>query len=244
MLTMFHTRNDFEAHSSVTAVLPIGAIEQHGSHLPVGTDTIIVGELAHRLAERLDAYLLPTLSITASIEHRKSKGTVYLKADTLALVIRDIADSLRVTGYRKLILVNGHGGNWILKPTIRQLNRDFEDAGHAMEVILITTGIVNKRTVGIVQHTEGDIHGGEKETSLMLHFCEEHVKKPVQQPPTAVPQDFLDYFDAVDLTGDGYWGFPEAASKEKGRLIADLFADCAVDYLDQIERVRKSLKTE
>src|SRR5690242_12092910 len=127
MLNMYNTRRDFLTTDCTTAVLPVGAIEQHGSHLPVGTDTIIAGEIALRIAERLDAYLLPSISIASSIEHREAKGTVYLKADTLALVIRDITESLQYSGFKRLIIYNGHGGNWILKPTVRQLDRDFKD---------------------------------------------------------------------------------------------------------------------
>ena len=95
MLTSLHTRPEIAAAAIHTAVLPVGATEQHGRHLPVGTDTMLAEAFATQLAARLDAYLLPALAITSSIEHRRAKGTVYLRADTLALVVRDIAGSLR-----------------------------------------------------------------------------------------------------------------------------------------------------
>jgi len=127
MLTMYNSKRDFEASDCTTAVLPVGAIEQHGSHLPVGTDTIFAGEYAARLAEKLDAYLLPVLPITSSIEHRKGKGTVYINGETLSLLLRDIAESLQISGFRKLIIVNFHGGNWTIKPTVRRLNRELAE---------------------------------------------------------------------------------------------------------------------
>ena len=244
MLTIYHSRADFLNTECTTAVLPVGAVEQHGSHLPVGTDLIIAEAVASRLAERLNAYLLPCIGISSSIEHRKAKGTVYLKADTLALVIRDIAESLQYSGFEKMIIFNGHGGNWILKPTVRQLNRDFEMRGVGMEVILIPPNIALKRQGEIMKHVQHDIHAGEKETSIMMYLCKEHVKPFVpQQAPTVVPQDFMDYFDVTEITEDGYWGFPEEATAEKGQKMLDLTLECALDYLAEIERVRKRIET-
>src|SRR5687767_1310351 len=102
MLTIHHTRDDFARGSPTVAVLPIGAVEQHGSHLPVGTDILLAESFAKALAERLAAYLLPPLAISSSIEHRKSRGTVYLRADTLALAVRDIVTCLRDSGFKRL----------------------------------------------------------------------------------------------------------------------------------------------
>ncbi|MDF2670931.1 MAG: Creatininase, partial [Paenibacillus sp.] len=142
MLSMNNTWRDFEQAQPQIAVLPVGAVEQHGSHLPVGTDNIIAAEYAERLARHLDAYLLPTLAITSSIEHRKALGTVYLRATTLELIVRDISDSLYGSGFKQLLIVNAHGGNYILKPAIRQLNRDYEERQAEMEVVLLNGTIV------------------------------------------------------------------------------------------------------
>lgn len=245
MLTMYNNRVDFQNSSCETAILPVGALEQHGSHLPFGTDNIIAGAMAEKLAEVLDAYLLPPISIASSIEHRAAKGTVYLKADTLALVIRDISESLAYSGFRRLILINGHGGNWILKPTIRQINRNFEDRNVNMEVILIHTSVAQARQHEVMKHTHNDIHAGEKETSIMMYLTPDHVKQYVPQTaaPT-VPQDFMDYFDVTEITEDGYWGYPEDATAEKGVRMMALNVECAIEYLKQIdnekERIRQS----
>jgi len=242
VLNLYSTKKHFQEGACTTAVLPIGAIEQHGSHLPVGTDAIIADEIAARLARRLDAYLLPCIGISSSIEHRASKGSVYLKADTLALVVRDVAESLAHSGFKRLIVFTGHGGNWILKPTIRQLNRDFEDRGAEMIVMLIPSGIAAPRQGEVATHVRHDLHAGEKETSIMLHLCPEHVEDIVpQRNPTTVPQDFMDYFDVVDLTEDGYWGFPEEATAEKGRRLLDLTEACALEYIDAIEQERRNV---
>ncbi|WP_127587908.1 creatininase family protein [Paenibacillus koleovorans] len=243
MLTMNNTRLEFEQAGCKTAVLPIGALEQHGSHLPVGTDTIFAGELSRRLADKLDAYLLPVIPISSSIEHRESQGTVYLLSTTLALIVRDIAESLRHSGYNKLIVVNYHGGNWSLKPAIRQLNKDYAAVQAEMEVILLfTPGIPDPRLAEIVEHTRHDVHAGEFETSLMLALHPELVKEiRPQSEPTEVPQDYMDYFDTSELTEDGYWGFPEAATAEKGAKLMELQVDMGLQYLAKLEAYKRKV---
>ncbi|WP_164821602.1 creatininase family protein [Paenibacillus koleovorans] len=243
MLTMFNNKRDFEAAATQTAIFPVGAVEQHGSHLPVGTDTIIVSEFAKRMGEALDAYVLPPLAVTSSIEHRESRGTVYLKADTLALVIRDICESLHYSGFTKIIVLNGHGGNWIIKPTIRQLIRDFADRKQPIEIVLIHTSVVAKRQHEVAERTLNDIHAGEKETSLMMHLTPEHVKPHVPQTQAvSVPQDYMDYFDMDDISEDGYWGYPELASREKGEKLMQLLVECGLDYLRELDETREAVR--
>lgn len=239
MITMFQTLKDFNEKTRDLAILPVGALEQHGSHLPVGTDNIIASAFAERMAEVLDAYLLPCLGITSSIEHRKAAGTVYLKADTLAAIIRDIAESLQYSGYKRLILINGHGGNWILKPTIRQINRDLAP----FEVVLIHTSVAANRQQEVMDHVKNDVHAGEKETSIILYLCEEYVKQ-IKEPINREfhPQDFMDYFDNMELTEDGYWGFPEDASKNKGEKMMELLVECALDYLHQLDALKRKMR--
>lgn len=234
MLTFHHTRFDLAAADCTTAVLPVGAIEQHGRHLPVGTDTLLATAFAERLANRLNAYLLPPLAITSSIEHRRAKGTVYLKADTLALVVRDIAESLRHSGFTRLVLANFHGGNWVLKPAIRQLNRDL--AG--FRTVLVHPELAPADYAAIFVHKSGDVHGGEFETSLMLHLYPDLVRPlPASGAAAATfpPQAFLDYFDMTELTPEGHWGWPEAATAEKGRRAMDALVETALRFIGQIE---------
>jgi len=236
MLTSLHTRHEIAASSVHTAVLPVGATEQHGRHLPVGTDTMLAEAFATQLAARLDAYLLPALAITSSIEHRRAKGTVYLRADTLALVVRDIAGSLRQSGFTRLVLANCHGGNWILKPTIRQLNRDLP----GFRTVLLQPEIAPADHAAIFKHQAGDVHGGEFETSLMLHLYPDAVRQiPVSDSADLKfpPQAMLDYYDTTELTPEGHWGWPEDATAEKGRKAMALIVETSLKFLQHIEDI-------
>ena len=230
------TARDFgegiRASDVTTAVLPIGAVEQHGGHLPFDTDALLAGALAERLAAGLGGYLLPTLAISSSIEHRGAKGTVYLRAETLAAVIGDIAQSLHASGFRRLILANGHGGNWVLKPAIRTVNR----ADPGFRAVLVTTELRPEFAATVFRHPTGDIHAGEIETSLMLHLFPQQVRRVNQASPASFPdQRMLDYFDATELTPSGYWGWPEFATAEKGALAFEHLVSAALLFVAEVE---------
>ena len=238
MLTIHDTRNDFASTSCTIAVLPVGAIEQHGRHLPVGTDLLLATALAKPIAEKLDAYLLPPITISSSIEHRKSKGTVYLRADTLALVVRDIADALRGSGFTQLVVVNFHGGNWILKPAIRQVNRDFAP----FRAILLHPDLTPADARAILEHPVGDIHGGEYETSLMLHLYPGEVRGlPTEGERTFPGQPLMDYFDSTELAPEGFWGWPEAATAEKGRRAFEALVASSLNFLERVWAMERKL---
>jgi len=238
MFTIYHSATEFENRSCGIAVLPLGAVEQHGRLLPLGTDILLAQSFAGRIADKLGAYLLPPLSISSSIEHRKTKGTVYLRGDTLALIIRDISESLRDSGFERLVLANWHGGNWILKPTIRQLNRDLAP----FRVVLINPDLPPVKRAEIFEHPVDDVHGGEFETSLMLHLHPELVGAlPARTERSFPPQAFLDYFDTTELTPEGYWGWPELGTVEKGRRVLAELVESAMKYMEQIEEMSREL---
>ena len=105
-----------EALSAESVVLlPVGAIEQHGPHLPLSVDTVIAEETASAVLEtggnEVDLWLLPTLSVSKSNEHAWSPGTLWLSAETMLRVLGDLAACVATTAARRLELLNGHGGN-------------------------------------------------------------------------------------------------------------------------------------
>jgi creatinine amidohydrolase len=242
MLTLYNHTREFERLENGIAVWPLGALEQHGSHLPLGTDILIAEQLAKQVAERLDAYLLPVQPITSSIEHRKAHGTVYIKAETLAAIVRDVAESLHYAGYRKLVIISGHGGNWIVKPTIRQLNRELD----GMRIVYFTSTIGARREGETdVEHRQHDLHAGEKETSIMMHLFPKlvaEIRHPEQPDPFFPPQDFMDYFDVTDLTEDGYWGYPESATPAKGEQLVNILVESILEYLDRVDEQAEQIE--
>jgi len=231
IITVLNTTRELRNSKVDTAILPIGSIEQHGPHLPMGTDWIFADEDAKRIAEKVgNCYLLPALPYGNAQEHLGFCGTITLRPQTLAQVIRDIALSLYLQGIKKIVIFSDHGGNWIIKPTIRELNLEYPDLK-----IIHGTSMGGRPT---------DVHAGDSETSRMLYLNEKLVKKDriVDSVPD-VTQEYLDYVGIKALSDHGHWGRPSQASLEKGKEIMDNAIESMASYikrtfekLDSLER--------
>lgn len=210
MLSAENTSPEIGAAAPRVAVLAFGAIEQHGPHLPVGTDWLRAEAIARRLAEELDALLLPTMPYGCSREHMAFPGTVTLRPSTLAAVLEDVVESLRAHGIRRVVVVSTHGGNWILKPTLREINYRYPD------IDLVWAG---GRVPGEDAPPPEDIHAGEGETAALLHLRPDLVKGDWQSldAPGTVGQELLDYAGIEHLNPAGVWGRPSRATPEAGR---------------------------
>ena len=153
-------------------VLPLGAVEQHGPHLPFSTDLIVAQAAADAVVDRFgdehDLWLLPPLAFTRSNEHAWSAGTVWLSATTMLAVLSDIGRSLATTGVRKLAFVNGHGGNTsLLNVACRELR-----LAHGFETFLLHPFVPpDHGGVSLAPNELGmGIHAGHDETSMLLHL--------------------------------------------------------------------------
>ncbi len=200
------------------AVLGIGAFEQHSHHLPVGTDWIAVSEISRRVASELNAFLLPALPFSMSECHGPMEGTVWLKPATLAAVVRDIAQSLREQGIYRLLVLNGHGGNFVLEPVIQSINQAQPDFRIIMPGEVWAIGDGDKP----VFETAGmEVHAGESETSTELYLNPDHVKPERVDYVPPVGREFLDYAVMNQVSPDGMWGISSKGDASKGeRAIA------------------------
>src|SRR3954454_1774573 len=106
--------------STQIAVLPVGSFEQHGAFLPLATDTLVACAVAREIAAAYPVHLLPPVTISCSHEHAAWPGTVSISSVTLHAVVRDIAASLRRSGVEALVVVNGHGGNYVLGNVVQE----------------------------------------------------------------------------------------------------------------------------
>lgn len=204
------------------AILPIGATEQHGGVLPVGMDWIVATEMAAQVGEQLGAYVLPTIPIGTSMEHRGSPGTVWMRPSTLAAVVTDISDSLAVWGMHRLSVLSGHGGNFILGPTVRELNATHSDR----QIVLVPERIIH----GPGSRPE-DLHAGRTETSLGCHLLD--VTPPGEEAdfvPDAA-RDELNHTPVTELSPSGVWGRPSQADAEYGKQEFDARIERITEYL-------------
>lgn len=227
--------------------LPIGSTEQHGPHLPLGTDTIIAERfstaIAQHVAGRHQVWLLPALPFGLSLEHAWAPGTISLRVATFTAVIGQLASECRrATRARRLVIVNGHGGNrGILEPLMHEITAD-----HGLAVCTLHTG-----SLAAIKPDSpvADIHAGIGETSLMLHLTPETVNLAAlragsdndEEQAAAVNQVIRGRgvtwpWSSGDprIARDGIIGDPRGASAELGRAILDSALEAASPILDQL----------
>ncbi len=233
------------------AVLPIGATERQGEHLPIGATTFILDALARRVAERLKGtiYLLPTMPLGTSGLHRGSGGTIALEWPTLMYVVNDLVESLLRQGIRKVAVINGLGGanentvrpreNYIVKTAVRQLNYDHPKLD-AIWVQPFT--VAGQDLMEILQSAGQDVHAGELATSLMLHLAPETVKGDGVDFLPKVGKDYLDYVTFGTLCPGGVWGKPKLATADKGARALEAAIGRTVAYIEETFALLATMK--
>ncbi|MEU9122581.1 creatininase family protein [Streptomyces sp. NPDC048506] len=223
------TTEDVRARRPVLAVLPIGSFEQHGPHLPLTTDTVVACTIARELAAAHPVLLLPPLTVSCSHEHADWPGTVSISARTLHAVVTDVADSLRRSGIGTLILVNGHGGNYVLRNVVQ------ESGGSGLRMALFpgTADWEAARTrAGVQTSGHSDMHAGEVETSILLHAHPELVKDGYPSADcTADDRKHLLTLGMSAYTASGVIGRPSLASADKGRELLAGLAEAFDEYV-------------
>jgi creatinine amidohydrolase len=211
-------------------VQPLGAVEQHGPHLPFNTDLLIADRVATTAVERvggeLDVWLLPPLAYTKSNEHAWSSGTIWLSATTLLAVLDDIGRCVAMTDARKLVFMNGHGGNSAL---VGVANREIR-LSHGLMTFLAHPGVPPDQGGESPASELGmGVHGGTDETSLMLHLAPELVdmSTAIRNVPEQLANNKYVRFGGTvgfgwlsnDFGPDGHIGDPTDATAERGAVL-------------------------
>jgi creatinine amidohydrolase len=225
-----------EDKENTVVIQPIGSIEQHGPHLPLIVDaaiaTAVVGKALALLPTDIPAYGLSPLYYGKSNEHWHFPGTITLTSATLTAVLMEMGESIYRAGFRKLVFVNGHGGQpQVLEMVARDLHQKYEDL---MIFPLFVWRVPNVAEELLTpEELEYGIHAGDAETSLMLSILPEQVKmeKALREYPQGLPKESLLSMEGKlpfawvtrDLTASGVLGDATVATKEKGdRILASL----------------------
>ena len=226
-------------------VQPLGAVEQHGPHLPFNTDLLVADRVAAAAVERvgaeLDVWLLPPLAYTKSNEHAWSAGTIWLSATTLLAVLDDIGRCVATTPARKLVFLNGHGGNSAL---VGVANREIR-LHHGLMTFLAHPGVPPDQGGQSPEAELGmGIHGGTEETSLMLHLAPELVDMSVATrnvPESMAANRYVRFGGSVgfgwlsnDFGPDGHIGDPTTATAEHGEVLFEAAVDAFCAALAEI----------
>lgn len=245
-------------HDRAIAVLPLGATEQHGPHLPLSVDTdlaqAMVAEAARRLPADFPAWFLPVLPVGFSPEHSGFAGTLSLKAETVLRLWTDIAESVHASGIRKLVLFNTHGGNTgLMDPVGRDLRARLgmlvyrvnwsdlpllDDAGHDVA-----------ERFGADERRFG-VHAGAMETAIMLALRPGQVRKDRLADFRSSSQARANAFPIIgnsrgarlcwaaqDLHPSGAAGHASAARAADGQALVDAAGAALARLLQEIDRL-------
>jgi creatinine amidohydrolase len=215
MITSALATDETVRHAKV-AVLPVGSFEQHGAHLPLATDTIVASTIADAIARQYGLFCLPPVTFSCSHEHEGFPGTVSVSAQTLLAMISDIRSSLERAGVAKLVIVNGHGGNYVLSNVAQEANV-------GRPAVALFPGhndfVVARENAGMVTSVHDDMHGGEWETSILLHAHPKLVHDAYRESDHDAPdRPYLHLLGMVGYTTSGIIGRPSLATADKGRL--------------------------
>jgi creatinine amidohydrolase len=214
------------------AVLPVGSFEQHGAHLPLTTDTLIAQAIAEAVADAYGLFALPPITFSCSHEHASSPGTVSISSVTLTSVIRDVVTSLRRSGIPVLVLVNGHGGNYVLNNIVQEANID----GPAMALFPGRADWAAARAAAELEtDAHDDMHAGELETSILLHVHPDLVRPGWETADEGGgPRPHLLVHGMKAYTQTGVIGRPSLATAEKGKRLLESLAGLMADHLDAL----------
>lgn len=220
------------------AILPVGSVEVHGPHMPIGTDSMTVYNIAKLAAEKEEAVVLPPLYYAYVPENRHFPGTISLTARTLLSLLEEVCDETARNGFKKILIINGHGGN-------NQILRVFLSDSLAKKKDYTLYAVVNPlagqrelveklsegRTVG---------HACELETSVGLYLFGNlvkmgSIKREARIGRTGLPKEVETSVDWQAYATDLYLGDPRLATEEKGRM----FVENLVDFLAQAVRMIK-----
>jgi len=248
-----YSSRDFAAldRQRIIAVLPIGAIEQHGPHLPMSVDSCTVDGVARRLARALPetspVLILPTQSVCKSDEHIDYPGTLTFTAETLIRVLTEIGASVARSGVRKFVLLNGHGGNIPVMDIVTRKLRVNHDM-LAFAVNWFGFGMPDD-LYSDVERSHG-IHAGDMETSVMLALDPANVNMDAARDFRSRGQDLAEKFRHLglgrgarpgwktqDLSPAGACGEAHLATAEKGEATLDHAIGRLVEAMAEIDRL-------
>ncbi|MGC4854396.1 creatininase family protein [Micromonospora sp. DT4] len=233
------TSTEIAAQTPTVAVLPVGSFEQHGSHLPLATDTIIAAAIATSIAARYNVLVLPPITVSCSHEHAAWPGTVSISHKTLSAIVEDIRDSLANNGITRLAIVNGHGGNYVLSNIVQTANA----SKPGVMTLFPTRADWDQARAAADLETDAhrDMHAGELEVSILLHSCPDAVRPGVAQGDHLADERAMLLVHGMGAyTQTGVIGQPSAANREKGHALLHSLTEAFGRHLSAMGVERQS----
>ncbi len=230
-LTMKAFQQGLKATRSV--IVPFGSIEEHGLHLPLGTDTFHAFELAKRASEITPVFVMPPVWYGLCRSTSQHPGTVGISSSSLRILVMDMCKSMYGQGLRNFVLISGHAGGTHMATILDAADTLMEELSGARFAVLSILDLVSMLPEGMVE-TPGDAHAGEVETSLMEFLNPDLVHGTSPREFPEFPR-FILVRDKLRYWPGGVWGDPSMASAQKGRDILEKEAELLSELVKKIE---------
>jgi creatinine amidohydrolase len=226
----------------LTYLLPISALEQHGRHLPLGTDDFILQAVLDALRARPELsenlLCLPVVHYGNSHEHLHFPGTLSLRCATIAAAVGDVLSCMQAQGVKRLAVLNSHGGNTALFSAMAQ-EWEYTYGVQVFAMSLWTPGFFAGTDLGLDAPENVEIHAGEVETSMLEYAFPDVVRRGEITPERDNPVVLKPYYDGWDTAvlspDNGQLGMASKASPEKGARLVQFAADKFCRYLVDIQ---------
>lgn len=216
-----------------TVLIPYGSTEEHGSHLPLDTDTIQAIEVGRRIARQRKIFVAPPIHYGVCRSTNEHPGTLSISTETLKGLTMDVVEALYRQGLRNFVLLSGHAGGTHMSTLIDAgecLLRRHED----LEIAVLTEYQLAATAGRALIETRDDSHAGEIETSRILHSHPQLVKGTAAEEYPDFPKGIL-VRDKRACWPGGVWGNPAKASAEKGAAIEELVVAALSRVIDALE---------
>lgn len=217
-----------------TIVFPFGTIEEHGSHLPLNTDSLIIQEVLKLVAKKKKFFLAPIIHYGVCTTTREHPGTISISSETLRRLSAELVNDAYKKGLRNFLLISGHGGSLhmsAMKESAETLTEKLKD----IRIAVFSPYDVLWKELSEIAETPNDSHAGELETSMVLYLAPELVKGRAPEEYPKIPKPFI-VRDKMKYWPGGVWGNPRKASAEKGKKAIQLMVEKITEIIKEIEK--------
>jgi creatinine amidohydrolase len=216
-----------------TIIVPFGAVEKHGQHLPLGTDTIHSYELSKETSKYRPLFVAPPVWYGHCRSTSQHSGTITISGDTLKRLTVELATSLYNQGLRNFILLSGHAGGTHMAALIDAGEIILASLEKSRVAVLSILDLIAEIPEGTIE-TENDSHAGEVETSLMLHLRPSQINGTSPEEYPSFPTSILAR-DKKKFWPGGVWGDPSKASSKKGETLLQKEVEALLRLVNRIE---------
>lgn len=229
------TMAEFKKHlkKTKTIIFPFGTVEEHGRHLPLNTDTLIVNEVLKRVVERRKVFLAPSLNYGVCTSTGQHPGTIGITPETLRRLTSDLIRDAHKKGLRNFLLISGHGGGLHMS-ALKEVAENLIEELDGIKIAILSPYETFSKELSELTDTPNDSHAGEIETSLVLSLAPGLVKGRSKEEYPKLPKPLV-VKDKLKYWRGGVWGNPGKATREKGEEAIRLIVNKIIDIIDMIE---------